>query len=292
EYNGSSENLTIPASYRGLPITEIGDSAFQANKHIKGDLIIPENIIKIGNHAFSSTDFNSLVISKNVKIIDDWAFSGCENLTNVTFHDNIKEIRRGAFYRCRKLTGNLNIPKGLTKIDSGTFGDTGYTGLTIPNNIKIIESDAFGGANLTGHIIIPDSVIKIGDGAFSFTYIEKITIPKTIKKINDGTFRSCGALKEFIISEGIIEIEDRAFFECFLLKSVVIPSTVTSIGKLSLGGCNNLTKIICNAPNPPAITDITFENSPIKSIIVPNGSIDAYQKADFWKEFANIVTCK
>ena len=290
KYKGSSESVIIPELYKNLPVIEIGDNAFQANKYIKGDLVIPENIVKIGNHAFSSTNINSLVISKNVEIIDDYAFFECKNLANITFHDNIKEIKRGAFFRCYELTGNLNIPKGLTKISDSAFSSTGYTGLTIPNNIKIIEEDAFRGSNLTGHIIIPDSVVEIGDNAFMACSMEKITISKNIKKINEMTFRICNELKEVVIPEGIVEIGGWAFFECFGLKSVVIPSTVTSIGDLAFADSNNLIKIICNASNPPVIYNSIFENSPVRTIIVPEDSVAAYQQAPVWKKFASIIT--
>ncbi|MCL2026547.1 MAG: leucine-rich repeat domain-containing protein [Leptospirales bacterium] len=81
-----------------------------------------------------------------------------------------------------------------------------------------------------------------------------------------------------------------AFFECWKLNSIVIPSTVTSIEGLAFADCNNLINIICNALNPPATHDSTFENSPIQSIIVPKDSITAYQEANVWKKFANIIT--
>ena len=307
KYKGSSESIIIPDAYKGLPITEIGDSAFPGKKYIAkdttwnltGDLIIPESVTKIGDLAFGDTGFTKVVISKNLKVIGKWAFSNCENLTSITFHDGIEEINEGAFYECKKLTGHLNIPKSLTKIEKETFSATGYTSLTIPNNIKIIEEGAFAGSRLTGHIIIPDSVIEIGDRAFRAINAKKITISKNIKRINDWTFADNEQLREIVIPEGVTEIGGAAFSLCRSLESVTIPSTVTSIGGFAFGeDCNSLTKIICNAPNPPIIEDSTFHMlgylSSIKSIKayikVPKDSITAYQKADVWKKFANIIT--
>ena len=301
EYKGSSEHLTIPDSYKGLPITEIGDSALlkiRYTTHFTGDLIIPENIIKIGDFAFTRTGFTNLVLSKNLKTIGKEAFSECKNLKNITFHDGIEEIKKGAFSGCSGLTGNLNIPKSLTKIEEETFRDTGYTGLIIPNSIKIIGESALGGARLTGHIIIPDNVIEIGDGAFRGIRAEKITITKNIKRIGNWTFARNDQLLEVVIPEGVTEIGDDAFSLCRFLRSVTIPSTITSIGKFALGEhCNGLTKIVCNAPNPPVIDDTTFYmvgflsgNSIKVSIIVPKDSVIAYQKTPVWRKYKDIIT--
>jgi hypothetical protein len=256
EYKGSSESVIIPDTYKDLPVTEIGDHAFaSARKTIKGNLIIP----------------------KNIKIIDEYAFSECLNLTSLTFHDNMKEIREGAFFRCRKLTGHLSIPKSLTKVDNTVFGITAYTSVSIPNNIKIIEANAFMGSDISGHLIIPDSVIEIKAGAFSGSNIEKFTFPKNIKRIDDGMFENCNKLQEVVIQEGITEIGRTAFRECTFLKSVLIPSTVTSIEELSFADCNRLINIICNAQKPPIINDMTFYNSLLESIKVPKDSVTAYQ---------------
>ena len=270
EYKGSSESVIIPDTYKDLPITEIGAQAFDAKKTIKGNLIIP----------------------KNIKIIGEYAFSECINLTGITFHDNIKEIRKGAFFRCYKLTGHLNIPKGLTKIDNSVFSSTDYNSLTIPKNIKVIGANAFGGSRFAGHIIIPDNVVEIKAGAFANIAAKKITISKNIKRIDIGTFSENNKLQEIIIPEGVTEIDDHAFRECTFLKSVIIPSTVTSIEELSFADCNRLINIICNAQKPPIINDMTFYNSLLESIKVPKDSVVAYQEADFWKKFAKIITAQ
>ena len=89
EYKGTSESVIIPDTYKGLPITEIGASAFYDKSNILGNLIIPESITKIGDFAFTYTGFTKVILSKNLKIIGEWAFAHCENLTNVIFYDGI-----------------------------------------------------------------------------------------------------------------------------------------------------------------------------------------------------------
>lgn len=44
--------LYIPAEYEGLPVKEIGESAFEFNKTIT-KISLPEEIVTIGNNAFA-----------------------------------------------------------------------------------------------------------------------------------------------------------------------------------------------------------------------------------------------
>ena len=49
-YNGSGK-LEIPAKYNGMPVREIGDSAFSSDDF--SEIIIPTSVTKIGKSAFA-----------------------------------------------------------------------------------------------------------------------------------------------------------------------------------------------------------------------------------------------
>ena len=87
-----------------------------------------------------------LTIHNKVKIIDDWAFENCTNLT-----------------------GELIIPEGVTSIGACAFrGCGGFTGgLDIPCSVTSIGNEAFSGCvGLTGEVTIPINVLSIGMYAF------------------------------------------------------------------------------------------------------------------------------
>ena len=46
-----------------------------------------------------------------------------------------------------------------------------------------------------------------------------------------------------VIPEGITELPDDCFRNCESLKKLVLPSTVTKLGAVSLGGCKSLHKV-------------------------------------------------
>lgn len=57
-------------------------------------------------------------------------------------------------------------------------------------------------------------------------------------------------LKNIKLSTDFTKIHDRMFYECRILESIVIPSSVTSIGSNSFSSCTSLT-IYCEASSQP-----------------------------------------
>ena len=112
---------------------------------------MPDTITELGNGAFSgerrSFWFSSLErveFSKSLSKIEDYAFSGCENLKYIEIPENVTEIGADAFSGCEKL--NIEIPDNITKIGSGAFSRChAIESITIPKSVKTIDECAFGG---------------------------------------------------------------------------------------------------------------------------------------------------
>ena len=139
--NFTAERIEIPATYKGLPVTSIGDSVFEGHAELV-TIVIPEGIVKIGKRAFADcTGLTGLVLPDSVRTIGDRAFINCSSITELdlvginslgeyvfagckslhTVHVDIYGWLRGTFRGCSALK-NVTIEQGnLSGIHEATF---------------------------------------------------------------------------------------------------------------------------------------------------------------------------
>ena len=220
-------------------------------------------------------------------------YSQREKIKKVVIENGVTSIGDNAFYLCSGLT-SITIPNSVTSIGKWAFcGCTGLTSITIPNSVTSIGENTFYGCSGLTSITIPNSVTSIGEYAFSgCSGLTSVTIPNSVTSIGDYAFWDCKSLTSVTIPNSVTSIGDNAFYHCSGLTSLTIPNSVTSIGNGAFSGCSGLTSITCEASTPP---NCSYNYYPIfynvnKSIpvYVPANSVDAYKKANVWKDFTNI----
>lgn len=168
KYTGTENSAIIPAALDGLPVTKIGDYAFQYCENLTA-IEIPNSVKKIGLAAFEY----------------------CTALTAVDIPDSVTAIGYCAFSNCKSLR-ELHIPNSVTEIDRWAFGGcSSLKEVTIPDSITKIDRCVFGGCSFLKEVIIPDSVTKIDFRAFQECIsLETIRIPAHTK-IADDAFYEC-----------------------------------------------------------------------------------------------------
>ncbi len=301
-------DLVIPARYKGLPVTSIGDFAFADSPELR-TISIPSSVTMIGHNAFRyCTGLRSITIPDNVTSIGDAAFEGCSGLTSVTIGNAVTSIGDAAFRDCTGLT-NVTIPNSVTSIGSWAFADcVGLTTLTIGNSLTTIGYAAFAYCSGLTTVAIPDSVTLMSSGAFAgcvrlasfsvgpinsaFSSRDGVlfnknetslvsfpsatgafTIPVGVTSIADGAFDSCADLTSVIIGNDVISIGNEAFWGCSGLTNVTIPNSVTSIGRGAFAACADLTSITIPA-NLTTIADWTFAYCPrLTNVAIPDSVI-------------------
>ena len=235
-------------------------------------VIILDGVTSIGNYAFSGCNcLTDVTIPNSVTRIGSSAFSGCSGLSSITIPNSVTSIGSSAFYGCSGLT-TITIPNSVTSIGSSAFSCcSGLTSIIIPNSVTSIgEWISYGCSNLTS-ITLPNSVTTIGNRAFRDCYsLTSITIPNSVTTIGNYAFENCSGLTSITIPNSVTTIGDYAFCDCSGLTSIVIPNSVTTIGNYAFRDCSGLTSI--TIPNSvTTIGDYAFRDcSGLTSITIPN----------------------
>jgi BspA type Leucine rich repeat region (6 copies) len=141
--------LIIPSTINGLPVTSIGNGAFE-NLYGVTSITIPTSVTSIGQYAFAYTGPTSVIIGNGVNSIGDDAFWDCGSLTSVYFKGNAPSLGSDVFYG--QFNDNISIvPENATAYYiSGTSGwSTTFGGLQtalwfLPNPLILNTVSSFG----------------------------------------------------------------------------------------------------------------------------------------------------
>ena len=147
----------------------------------------------------------SSIIPLGTTIIEDNAFDGWDNLTEIMIPDSVTSIGNAAFQNCINLT-SVTIPNSVTSIGNLAFeGCTSLTSVTIPDSITSINNFVFAYCESLASVTIPDSVTSIGASAFEGCInLTNLTIPKSVTSIGEDAFKGCDELN----ANGEIDVDD------------------------------------------------------------------------------------
>ena len=302
----SLTSITIPNS-----VTSIVYSAFEGCSSLTS-ISIPNSVTSIGNSAFNNTGWYNNQ-SDGLLYLDNWliGYKGSKPTGKIIIKGGTKKIGTQALSYCSSLT-SITIPNSVTSIGWGAFeGCSSLTSVTIPNSVASIEGYAFYGCSSLSSVTIPNSVTSIGYNAFyGCSSLISVTIPNSVTSIGSDAFYGCYFLiNNFINNSSLTSSDtwgatlcDEETSDGLMLKSnsiiycrpwattVTIPNSVTSIGNYSFKNCSGLTSVKVDISSPLPINYYTFYgNQANATLYVPEGCKSAYESANYWKEFKEIV---
>ena len=251
-------------------VKSIGRNAFNNDLKLTTVTLSPK-IEKIDEYAFSRcTSLKNLVLPDNLKTINSYAFSGSA-LENVTIPDAVTYIGEASFSNVPFTT--LNIGNGVVDIGNDAFkGSSNLDTVTIPDSTESIGTEILGGRTI--------NVLNIGDGIQSIEApmfinvtvttinigknssksqtiegaalnssqlkgVENVNIYGSVKTVGSYAFSEM-SIKNVTLAEGIISIENNVF-QGNNIESVILPSTLTTIGEGAFAANPNLSIINDNS---------------------------------------------
>lgn len=212
-FNDASKKSEIETKYgatnilafSSLNVKKIASGAIKNNDKIVY-LDMPDTFDEVSDSTFyncsslKAIDFSHSHIAE----IESYAFSSCENLTDITLGNKVISIGQEAFAGSA-ITSVPDI-SNVTSFGSGVFKDcTRLEEVIYPanENLTKVPSDMFSGCSSLNSIKWGDAsnsginyVKTIDKGAFAGTAFTEFVIPQNVSVIQDETFKGCTSLKE------------------------------------------------------------------------------------------------
>ncbi len=263
---------------------------------------------------YGCSNISTVTFGDSVRVIPNRLFpSVSENITPNVYYGrdienwiNIKRIDSGNYgcamfgyygegkynlYINNQLVTNLDIPNTVDTIQFGTFyGCNSIQSITIPTQIKFMESNAFCCENLNSVTwnAINCNVEEFAFGECGSGNINSLVLGDSVQVIPNYAFHHFG-ITNVNLPGSLTSIGERAFYRCYDLISITIPSQVTTIGDEAFKDCTNLRSITMEPTVPPTIYTGTFYGVGTGvSVNVPCGTVEDYSSAAFWFNFSNI----
>lgn len=297
-------------------LTSIGSNAFSYCKNLTS-ISLPAGIIRIEDYTFSNcANLSSFTCQDNITYLGQYAFSGCSGLKEFTLPAQLVTISNQAFYGCSGLT-SIFIPALVSSIGSGIFaGCTSLTTISVdknnstycsldgvlmdknqttivafpdakesyvlPTSVTSLNPGLLGTNLKSFHISDSDTPLTLTNG--KFPNIENIYIGRniTLSSSSNYYYPFSGVETESVVFGNKVNDIAGKLFSSSYLKSVTIPSSITTINSNAFASCSRLETVnylgtinqwlrisFSNNPlhngaefylNGSSISDVTFAN--------------------------------
>lgn len=207
---------------------------------------------------------------KPVTAIVSYAFSGCEDITQVIIPESITSIDSYAFENCTALK-EMVIPNSVEGMEGCIFiGCTSLEYVTLSENLKYINPCTFENCSSLKSIHIPAACESISPGAFSgCVSLETLTVAPENKRLT-ASGNCIIDMKEKMLELGcassviptdsnlVTDIGQNSFLNNTNLKSIEIPENIKTIGGGAFKG-TSLNNIVLPS-RMKAVGDGAFED--------------------------------
>ena len=197
-------------------------------------VILPNNATKLDDYMFNgNTSLTNINIPTSLISIGSSAFSGCTKLTSINIPDKVTSIGTNAFYNCTNLTSVIVSENANYTLGQHAFQSTGVTDACVADimsHASSVEPYIFDKCNSLENV----EVKYFGTNMFS-----NCTNLKTAKSTGTGSSTGNSVFQNDIALETVIFSDEttigiKVFYGCTSLKTVYLPSSITTATNNSL----------------------------------------------------------
>ena len=191
--------------------------------------------------------FHSCIVMTTISLpntatsIGDNVFQKCEALSSIVLPTSLTSLGSATFYGCIGLI-EMILSEGVTGCGANCFHDCkSLERLVMPSTFKAVGVNSFGGCGkLNFEVAANNNTYKDVDGVlYNATGTTLVEYAKDYVQPN------------YIIEEGVTTLGNYSFCNCYHLTSIVLPSTLKTVGIGSFAGATKLSSITSNAVTAP-----------------------------------------
>lgn len=237
-------------------LESIGIEAFAGCKAM-ASLVLPDTLTTLGKNCFEEcTALTEVALPDGIQLLPNYAFNKCSSLSKVTLPSSLKEIGIHAFADCAVLS-QVQLPDGLETIQSYAFNNcAALDEIDIPDGFKTLKANAFKNTGII-RLEFPDSVTDASLEGIKHQ-LQYLRWTAGVPKLPSDMMQGGVNLKTLILPEGVTEITDGGviynsnmttsqpyspFHNCIALESVILPNSLTKIGKWAFRECVKLAHV-------------------------------------------------
>ncbi len=206
----TATKIVIPETHNNQSVTKIGSAAFFKNTYIR-EIEIPASVTSISSNVFTGCSNLTTITFKDesaLKSIGTCAFELCTSLVTIDLPASVESVGYGCFQSCTKLT-DVGLDDNVKEIGSFAFNNTALIAENSDKwengNVLIIGNHLIDTkASETEKYEIPEKTVSIGRGAFTdWTSLKELTIPESVVHFDTDAFKGCDNLTKVTYSGGI-----------------------------------------------------------------------------------------
>lgn len=204
-------------------------------------------VTHIGEAALDNSGIKEMILGGNTALVAE-SFRNCPSLESVVVENSVKELSAGLFRYCTNLQSlELPFPGAGSASNVSNFGQ--LFGTTSADGMRAVVQESESGEKATYYL------------------------PANLRKL--------------VLSEGCEMIPYGGLYNCNMLDTLVLPTTLYMVGDKALYGCSKLKDIFCKGADPAAAYDETFTGVRVSSckLHIPYNTTELYRRSPGWKNF-------